>query len=66
MSGCGVLIEIALVDVLTGDGGPFITINPSNTTANSAKKLPELPKDAKILLFNYDGGERYFSVEGLY
>ncbi len=30
-----------------------------------AKKLPDLPKGAKVLGFNYDTGERYLSVEGL-
>jgi cysteine synthase A len=28
------------------------------------QKLPELPKGARVLTFNYDTGERYFSVEG--
>ncbi len=35
------------------------------TLAAIAKKLPELPKGAKVLGFNYDTGERYLSVEGL-
>lgn len=28
------------------------------------QKLPELPKGAKVLTYNYDTGERYLSVEG--
>jgi cysteine synthase A len=31
-----------------------------------AKKLPEIPKGSRILIFNYDTGERYFSVDGLF
>jgi len=31
-----------------------------------AKKLPELPKGSKILTYNYDTGERYLSIEGLF
>ena len=30
------------------------------------KKLSEIPKGAKILTFNYDTGERYWSVDGLF
>lgn len=30
------------------------------------KKLGEIPKGAKILTFNYDTGERYWSVDGLF
>ncbi|HZH94979.1 MAG TPA: cysteine synthase A [Flavisolibacter sp.] len=31
-----------------------------------AKKLPEIPKGSKILTYNYDTGERYLSIEGLF
>ena len=31
-----------------------------------SKKLQEIPHDAKVLTFNYDTGERYLSVEGLF
>ncbi len=30
------------------------------------KKLPEIPKGSRILTFNYDTGERYLSIEGLF
>lgn len=33
---------------------------------HSAKKIPELPKGSRILLFNYDNGSNYFSIEGLF
>eukprot|EP00897_Mesotaenium_endlicherianum_P000421 jgi/Mesen1/1037/ME001213S00020 len=35
-------------------------------TVGVAKKLSEIPKGSKILTFNYDTGERYLSVEGLF
>lgn len=31
-----------------------------------AKKLGEIPKGSTVLTFNYDTGERYLSIEGLY
>jgi len=31
-----------------------------------AKKLPEIPAGSTVLLFNYDTGERYLSIEGLF
>ena len=31
-----------------------------------SKKLGEIPKDAVVLTFNYDTGERYLSIEGLF
>lgn len=30
------------------------------------KKLAEIPEDATVLTFNYDTGERYLSIEGLF
>lgn len=36
------------------------------TLAAVAKKLPEIPKGSTVLAFNYDTGERYLSIEGLY
>jgi len=43
-------------------------IGPSSGAALAAvaKKLPELPKAARVLTFCYDTGERYLSVEGLF
>ncbi|CAN5870250.1 cysteine synthase A [soil metagenome] len=46
--------------------GMFIGISSGATLAAVAKKLSDIPKGAKILAFNYDTGERYLSVEGLY
>lgn len=46
--------------------GLFIGSSSGASLAAVAKKLPELPKDARILTFAYDTGERYLSVEGLF
>jgi cysteine synthase A len=46
--------------------GIFGGISSGATLAAVAKKLPEIPKGSKILVFNYDTGERYLSVDGLY
>jgi cysteine synthase A len=42
--------------------GLLVGISSGATLAAIAKKLPDFPKDAKILGFNYDTGERYLSV----
>lgn len=36
------------------------------TMAALAKKLPEIPAGSRVLIFNYDTGERYLSIEGLF
>lgn len=46
--------------------GLFVGISSGASLAAVAKKLPELPKGSRILTFNYDTGERYLSIEGLY
>ena len=46
--------------------GLFVGISTGASLAAVAKKVPELPKRSRILTFNYDTGERYLSVEGLY
>jgi cysteine synthase A len=46
--------------------GLFVGISSGAALAAVAKKLPELPKGSKILTFNYDTGERYLSIEGLF
>jgi len=46
--------------------GIFVGISSGASLAAVAKKLPELPKGSRILTFNYDTGERYLSIEGLY
>ena len=44
--------------------GILVGISSGATLAASAQQLPELPKGAKVLGFNYDTGERYLSIEG--
>jgi cysteine synthase len=46
--------------------GIFIGVSSGASLAAVAKKLPEIAKGSKILTFNYDTGERYLSVEGLF
>ncbi|MCC7507390.1 MAG: cysteine synthase A [Saprospiraceae bacterium] len=46
--------------------GIFGGISSGATLAAIAQKLPEIPDGARVLGFNYDTGERYLSIEGLY
>jgi cysteine synthase A len=44
----------------------FCGISSGATLAAIHKKIAELPAGARILGFNYDTGERYLSIEGLF
>ena len=44
--------------------GILVGISSGATLAAIAQKLPDRPAGATVLGFNYDTGERYFSVEG--
>jgi cysteine synthase A len=46
--------------------GIFMGISSGASLAAVSKKLKEIPEGKKILTFNYDTGERYLSIEGLY
>ena len=46
--------------------GIFVGISSGASLAAVAKKLPEIPKNAKVLTFCYDTGEHYLSIEGLF
>lgn len=46
--------------------GIFVGISSGATLAAIAKKIKEVPAGSRILGFNYDTGERYLSIEGLY
>ena len=46
--------------------GLFIGISSGAALAAVAKKIKEIPARKRILTFNYDTGERYLSIEGLY
>jgi cysteine synthase len=46
--------------------GILVGVSTGAALAAVAKKLPEIPKGSKVLTFNYDTGERYLSIEGLF
>ncbi len=46
--------------------GIFGGISSGATLAAIAQKLAEIPAGSRVLGFNYDTGERYLSIEGLY
>jgi cysteine synthase A len=46
--------------------GIFIGISSGAALAAVAKKLPEIPPKSRVLTFDYDTGERYLSIEGLF
>lgn len=46
--------------------GIFVGISSGGALAAVAKKIPSMPKNARVLTFCYDTGERYLSIEGLF
>lgn len=46
--------------------GILVGISTGASLAAVAKKAADLPEEARILTFNYDTGERYLSIEGLF
>jgi cysteine synthase len=46
--------------------GLFVGVSTGAVLAAVAKKLSEIPAGSRILTFNYDTGERYLSIEGLF
>ena len=46
--------------------GILAGISTGASLAAVSKKLSEIPHDATVLTFNYDTGERYLSVDGLF
>lgn len=46
--------------------GIFVGVSTGASLAAVAKKLADIPEGSKVLTFNYDTGERYLSIEGLY
>jgi cysteine synthase A len=46
--------------------GIFAGISTGASLAAIAKKLKDIPAGSRILTFNYDTGERYLSVDGLF
>lgn len=51
---------------LAREEGILAGISTGASLAAIAKKLPEIPEGSTILTFNYDTGERYWSVDGLF
>jgi len=46
--------------------GILVGVSSGASLAAVSKKLQEIPNDATVLTFNYDTGERYLSIEGLF
>lgn len=46
--------------------GIFIGISSGATLAAVKQKLEEIPENSRILVFNYDTGERYLSIDDLF
>jgi cysteine synthase len=46
--------------------GILVGISTGAAVAAVAKKIADLPEGTKVLTFNYDTGERYLSIEGLF
>ncbi len=46
--------------------GILVGVSTGASLAAVAKKLADIPEGATILTFNYDTGERYLSIEGLF
>jgi cysteine synthase A len=46
--------------------GILVGISTGASLAAVAKKLTDIPAGSKVLTFNYDTGERYLSIEGLF
>ena len=46
--------------------GIFVGISSGASLAAVAQKLPDMPRNSRVLTFCYDTGERYLSVEGLF
>ncbi|EMR04370.1 cysteine synthase A [Cesiribacter andamanensis] len=51
---------------LAREEGILAGVSTGASLAAVAQKLADIPKGSRILTFNYDTGERYLSVEGLY
>lgn len=51
---------------LAKEEGILAGISTGASLAAVAQKLAEIPAGAKVLTFNYDTGERYLSIEGLF
>lgn len=46
--------------------GLFLGISSGASLAAVSKALPDIPEGSRIMTFNYDTGERYLSIDGLF
>ncbi|MGC4103282.1 cysteine synthase A [Ferruginibacter sp.] len=46
--------------------GILVGVSTGASLSAVAKKISDIPKGSKVLTFNYDTGERYLSIEGLF
>ena len=46
--------------------GILVGISTGASLAAVARKIVDIPADATVVTFNYDTGERYLSIEGLF
>jgi cysteine synthase A len=66
------VIQVSKDDAFTyarrsaAEEGIFVGISSGATLAAVAKKIPEMQPENVVLCFNYDTGERYLSIEGLF
>jgi cysteine synthase A len=44
----------------------LVGVSSGAALAAVAQKIPDMADGARVLTFNYDTGERYLSVEGLF
>lgn len=51
---------------LAKEEGILVGISTGASLAAVAKKLSDIPEGATVVTFNYDTGERYLSIEGLF
>jgi len=58
--------SFAYTQRLAKEEGILAGISTGASLAAVAKKLAEIPAGARVLTFNYDTGERYLSVDGLF
>lgn len=58
--------SFAFAGRLAREQGIFGGISTGAALAAVARQLPHIPAGSRVLTFNYDTGERYLSVDGLY
>ena len=58
--------SFAYTQRIAREEGILVGISTGSALAAVAKKLPEIPEGSRVLTYNYDTGERYLSIEGLF